>query len=161
MSTYIQDTKAWLEKWDNKVEEYCKEPSLNGQGGLMKASLEQYGIFLQSEAILLEKLVGARRRQCLISKEEELIACKQLVRAALALRPGILPAKLPPIFLFPQTWTHAHMIFTAIITLCPETRNNAARDTDIEEFIPAGLELLRSKGLSNTAGLADSVEYLL
>lgn len=184
MASCIDDIKVWLQDWKNTTEaDFSMDipvpvHSGGGSGVNLKLPLKLWGEFQQCEALLLAKIAAEHRGQVLISSEEELAICKQLLQAADGLLhlpsppadglfrppsppPAGLSSRRVPDFVFPLTWTHAHSIFTAMTVLLQHMHNTGpGLDVELQPLFRAGLDSLVSFERDNNNGANGLVDCL-
>ncbi|KAH8881775.1 hypothetical protein GQ53DRAFT_754059 [Thozetella sp. PMI_491] len=168
MSGCVHDMKAWLEDWRSRVETlFASSPTSQG-GTDMELPFKLWGEFQHCEALLLAKVAMDRRSHDIISDEDELGLCKQLLRAAAGLRQtpdpeGRFVSARARTFTFPLTWTRTHAIFTATVTLLQHMHTRSLHDVEMQVLLRAGLDMLDSANRTGdyaTAGLVDCIQKL-
>ncbi|KAH7000908.1 fungal-specific transcription factor domain-containing protein [Ilyonectria destructans] len=168
MATCVHDIKIWLDDWNARIDTLFDQSPAPQREDDMNMPLRSYGEFLQCEALLLAKTATDRRGQLLISSEEELAICTQLLQAVNKLREtsalptGVsLPYTLE--FVFPLTWTRTHAIFTATTILLQHMHNASVTDGEVQRLFQAGLEMLASlqhTGDQSMAGLVNCIQQM-
>ncbi|KAI1379755.1 hypothetical protein F4677DRAFT_407525 [Hypoxylon crocopeplum] len=168
MASCVCDIKGWLEDWKCRTDALFNGPP-SPSGALVEGNLELplglWGEFQQCEALLLAKIATERRGQVLISTEDELTVCKQLLQAADSLHqaqtpPANLLSPYVPEFVFPMTWTHAHAIFTAMTVLLQHMHKNSPLDAELQRLFQAGLDLLVSFEHTSDNGITGIVNCI-
>lgn len=158
MATCVQDIKTWLPDWNAQVDAIFARPSPPPRAGDARAPLRLFGELKQAEALLLAKLATDRHGQALVSGEDEIDACRQLLRAADSLRRATAGTSGQMGFLFEITWTRAHAVFTAAVVLLQHAQVGSLLDPETQRLVRAGSDILASR--EDTTGLAQYVRKM-
>ncbi|VUC26102.1 unnamed protein product, partial [Clonostachys rosea] len=165
----VGEVKAWLENWNVGVETLC-HVSPSPYKGDLKPLLKFWGISHYCQAVLLAKLVADQREEFPISSENELEACKELLYAietlcqsSTPLIRGSLAANML-LQVFPWTWTHSHLLYTALMVLLQHMQDGQLPDSETRQLFHTNLERLVSLeqlGSRGATGLASCLNKII
>lgn len=165
MSASIYDVKGWLERWNAHVDSYFINSDAVGQEMNSVQLLKLWGRFQQCQSLLLAKMATDRRGQFLISADDELDICKQMIKAGKGLleqwltndltsNSAILPS-------FPPTWTFIHDVFNALIIILQQHRClRSVMDMEVHGLFEDGLEILEAARKSDIYGIPGLLTFL-
>ncbi|EQB59249.1 fungal specific transcription factor domain-containing protein [Colletotrichum gloeosporioides Cg-14] len=162
MSSYIHEIRIWIDKWNTQVDALF----MGSFAPHDYAGLQQYfracGTFQQCEALLLAKAAADGHHQSFVSKDEEILSCIELLRAAGSLLRSSTPASSQADFVFNLTWTRAHSLFIAAVVVLQHTRNGMDMGPDVQSLICEHIEMLCPDRISGrgTIGLAKCLQTL-
>ena len=151
MSASIHDVRAWIADWDMRVESFIQNSQIFPGESKVETirPLKLCGLFQQLQTLLIAKQATDSQHHVIITDEDELALCKQLVEAAeglLNVRAAISNKKNEyPLFAFPLAWTYIHSIFSSsLIILRQVYTSNSLIDAETEYAFHKVLKILSS-----------------
>lgn len=165
----VGEVKAWFENWNAGVETLC-HVSTSPYRGDLKLLLKYWGVSQYCQAIFLAKVVSDQREEALISSEDELEACKELLYAIDTLcqgsNPPIRGSQLSNTLsqVFPWTWTDSHLLYATLTVLLQRMQGSQRPDTETRRLFHTNLERLASLeqlGSQGATGLASCLKKII
>lgn len=164
MGTCVHDIKAWLADWNTRVDSFVYNSQIfHGYGeDEIARSLKLWGLFQQSHALVIAKQAIDSQSQMIITNDEELSFCRQLIEAAGDLFKN---RDTHPSFIFPFAWTHTHAIFSSALVLLRHIYNSSNNsglriDAEAEQLFQLALNVLSPGGYTRNKGTVGLVSCL-